>query len=443
MKCYSIRLWAGKHLAGLVLACILILMITDYLYYNQRVYPGVQVKSFSLGNMTVSEAEESLENLKMTFKGPRGEKISLSLAEMGVKPLVDIITYQAYQQGRDKKWPLTYLERIRLIRGVEVPLLHRVDEEKLTKSVDELKKHLEREPKDASFKIVNHNSKLVPEETGYRLEKELLMQKIISCLSQKEGDLLINVPVEEIPPDITVSGLEQMGITEEMGSYTTYFDATYENRAHNIGLAAEELDQYLLPPGELFSFNRLIGDTGPEDGYREALIIRGGDYTTGYGGGICQVSSTLYNAALLSNLKIVERNNHRFRAHYIKAGRDAAVYYGIYDLKFINNHDHHILINTGVKNGQITIAMVGTPLEEEIEIMTREIEFIDPPQRVEITSDLLWGEEEIIEGIPGGKVETFRIVQPPDNKKIKEKLSLDNYYPYPAVIRRGKKEPEQ
>lgn len=435
---FFLKRWISKHLIFLLLGTILFLSGADFFYYNQRLYPGISLKEINLGNKTLSEVESTVENLKMTFLGPEEKSESLFLRDMGIEPIKEEIIYQSYQMGRQRIWPFSYLDRLSLKKGSYILLLYNINREQLYKSVGNLINAFDKEPIDACFQIVDDTAQLNPEKSGFQVQKENLVHEILKNLEQKETSLQITVPGKEIPPDFTVSHFKEKGITQQIASFSTAFDASYKERVHNIELAASILNKYLIAPGEIFSFNQIVGDTTPDKGYQEALIIQGGEFATGYGGGVCQVSSTLYNAALLSNMQILDRHNHLFMAAYVSPGRDAAVSYGTYDLKFKNNRDHHILISTRVENGEITIAMVGDRFEEEVEIDTIYLNYIEPSLRMEVTSQLAPGEEEKIEGKPGGTIKVWRILHQTDGEKKEEMLSIDTYLPYPAIIRKGK-----
>ncbi|UNC93297.1 VanW family protein [Candidatus Contubernalis alkaliaceticus] len=438
MKIVLLKRGINKYFIFLLLGLILLLSGADYFYYNQRLYPGIYIKEINLGNKTLSEAENTVKNLQMTFWGPGEEKESLTLKNLGVEILNDEMIHQCYQMGRQRIWPFNYLDRLSLKKGSYISLPYKINDNQLYESVDNLINTFNRAPADAGFEIVKETAQLNPEKFGFQVQKENLVQEILKNLEQEETPLQITVPGTEITPDFTVSHFVEKGITQQMASFTTAFDASYEERVHNIELAASIINKHLIAPGDIFSFNQIVGDTTPDKGYKEALIIQGGEFTTGYGGGVCQVSSTLYNAALLSNMQILERHNHRFMAAYVSAGRDAAVSYGTYDLMFRNNRDHHILINTRVENGEITIAIVGGGLEEEVEIETNYLNYIEPSLRIEVTSQLAPGEEEKLKGKPGGTIKVWRIIQRPDGEKSEEILSVDTYLPYPAILRKGK-----
>ncbi len=141
-----------------------------------------------------------------------------------------------------------------------------------------------------------------------------------------------------------------------LASYTTNFDSGNVNRSTNVRLAAKSIDGTVIKPGKTFSFNKVVGERTAEAGYKQAIVFEGGQPVPGLGGGVCQVSSTLFNAALLSNMKISERHYHSATVSYVPLGRDATVAYGSKDFKFTNNLDTPIKIDTVYSsNGSLTM----------------------------------------------------------------------------------------
>jgi len=140
-------------------------------------------------------------------------------------------------------------------------------------------------------------------------------------------------------------------------SYTTKYNAKDANRTHNLKLAADVINGRIIMPGETFSFNEQTGDTNKEAGYKEAIVILKGKEIKGYGGGICQVSSTLYNAALGAELDIIERFAHGRQVFYVPEGLDATVAYGSVDLKFANTLDWPLIIVCEMGDGMLTVML--------------------------------------------------------------------------------------
>lgn len=141
---------------------------------------------------------------------------------------------------------------------------------------------------------------------------------------------------------------------EKLSEYTTTLGETYDGRVNNIILSSIAIDRIRIAPGEEFSFNDVVGVATPEKGYEKATIFLDGEKVKDYGGGICQVSSTLYNAALEAGLEITERHPHSMKVTYVPEGRDAATSMGSKDLKFINNFSFPIEINSYVGENTFT-----------------------------------------------------------------------------------------
>src|SRR5437660_9569865 len=156
-----------------------------------------------------------------------------------------------------------------------------------------------------------------------------------------------------------------MGVTGLVSSYTTYFGGV-PNRIHNVQLVARLVDGKLIGPGETFSFNGTTGERSAAKGFLEAPVIVNGELSTGLGGGVCQVSTTVFNAAYDAGLKITERTNHALYISHYPQGRDATVNYPDVDLKFVNDTGHWLLLRTWVGSSSLTVALYGTPLHRRV-----------------------------------------------------------------------------
>ena len=422
-----------------ILLCAFFLLFLDYLYFQHRIYPGVYLKSIHLGNKTFLGVEKTLQNAVITFVGPEGKSHSVPLAEIGILLDHREIFTAGYHQGRQKSHLTCYGERLKIMEeGVFIPFRYELDENAFLQGIASLAEALNREAENAHFLIGSSNKvEMVPEKDGYRINKERLVQLLEQNLTEPDTPLTIRVPYDTIPPQITVLSLKEKGIETLMSSFTTSFDPANTNRVHNIKLAASILHNYFLAPGEILSLNELFGDSTPEKGYREAPIIMGTELVPGYGGGLCQISTTLYNAALLADLDIIERHNHRLTVPYISPGRDATISYNTRDLKFRNNKEHYILIAAEVEGDKLTFRFFGRSIKQRIEISTNILAIFVPPVRYEINPELPPGKEEIIEGSPGYRVEVWKLVYEGNELKSREKISVDTYLPYATVIQQG------
>lgn len=144
---------------------------------------------------------------------------------------------------------------------------------------------------------------------------------------------------------------------EKISEFTTKFNKKNFGRAENIRLSAKAIDEKEIMPGETFSYNNTVGPTNKKNGYKMAQIFVKGKKKKGYGGGVCQVSSTLYNAVLAADLEIAERHSHSKKVYYVDEDKDAATAYGSIDFKFVNNKDYTIKINSYIYDDAITIVL--------------------------------------------------------------------------------------
>lgn len=192
------------------------------------------------------------------------------------------------------------------------------------------------------------------EVAGRELDEAKLGEAVIAAL---EGDGNADLPVHEAPKK--VSDEQLAAINEVRSEFTTKFSEGKVSRSSNIRTAAQKINGLVLAPGEQFSFNKVVGRRGPDTGFKVAGVYKNGKHDVDFGGGICQVSTTLYNAALVADLKIPKRQNHSMPVPYVPLGRDAAVDYNGVDLIIENNLDTPIALNAFVSSGQITFRILG------------------------------------------------------------------------------------
>ncbi len=198
--------------------------------------------------------------------------------------------------------------------------------------------------------IERETSRMVPEVQGKKIHTTLTIEKVLKA----EPDSWVSMVIIELDPAITVSLLEN--IVHQIGYYNTYIGGG-GGRAENIILGTSLIDNYLIPPGDVFSFNKTLGPITYERGFRYAPIISGGAIVPGLGGGLCQVASTLYNAVLEADLEVVERSPHSRPVGYVPRGRDATVSTYI-DFKFRNDTDSYILIDTSTAGYRINVSLL-------------------------------------------------------------------------------------
>ena len=280
---------------------------------------------------------------------------------------------------------------------------------------------------------------------GLKLDRAKLME-VISYIENREKNEYeeIMLPVEFITPEITKETLEYQLFRDTLASYTTYFNTNTENnynRSINIRLAAESIDGTLLLPGEEFSFNKVVGPRTAQRGYKTAHIFVAGQIQDGTGGGVCQVSTTLYNAVLRANLEVRERHNHMFTVGYVPLGHDAAVSYGYADLVFTNTTAHPLQIFAKVsQDNSLTFTIKSTNDYPGLKVKLATKTISTTPVKVIYIDDstLPTGTEKTIEnGMEGYVVDTYIRVYNNDILVREEKLHRSVYQMYPRKVLRG------
>ena len=264
-----------------------------------------------------------------------------------------------------------------------------------------------------------------------------------------EAKALLNEDKEkyEIPliitePSVTMVQIGSEAFPDLLATYSTKYDGANINRTNNLELACEKINDKIVLAGETFSYNKTLGARTIAAGYKEAKVYENGEVVDGIGGGICQVSSTLYNSVLMANMEIIERKNHQFVTSYTPAGRDATVVYGQTDFKFKNTRTYAIKIKATCSNGIITISIYG--IKEEIDctvsFSTETISTI--PYTVKYIDDntLTAGTEKVKQiGANGMITETYIIKTLNGTVVSKELLSKDTYNAMQRIILKGTK----
>lgn len=226
-----------------------------------------------------------------------------------------------------------------------------LSEDKVREIIKKYESNINKRPRNAS--IEPEKWEIVPEEPGKKVNAEKTMEAV---MNSKEGEK-VNLVVEDIKPEVTTERLKSEIV--EISSFSTTLLDRQANRVDNIEIAANSINCEKLMPGEEFSFNGVLGKRTGAKGYKKAPIIikteDGPKKGYGVGGGICQLSTTIYNAALKANLEITERHSHSKKVNYVPEGKDATVAYGSMDFKFRNNRQYPIIIKVELSNKTLTV----------------------------------------------------------------------------------------
>lgn len=325
------------------------------------------------------------------------------------------------------------------INGKEIGTLEIPIEEKEPEkiNIEKIREEIYQEPQNAYYE--ENPFKLYKEIEG--IDLKITIEEANKILEEEKEEYVI--PLTITKPEITINNLKNINFfPEQISKYTTMYDESNKNRTTNIKLASEKINGSILMPGETFSYNRTVGERTIKAGYKEASIYMNGKVVDGIGGGICQVSSTLYNAVLEANLEIVSRRNHYFITSYVSASRDATVSYGTIDFKFKNTRNYPIKISCTSQNGICQISIYGIKEETEYEVVIEdEITDIIPYTTKYIeTKKLNKGEEnEIQKGVNGYKSEAYKILKLNGQVVSKTLLSKDSYNSLQRIVEIGTK----
>lgn len=232
--------------------------------------------------------------------------------------------------------------------------------------IDNIYNQIYKEPVDAYY--TQDPFRIFPSENGLDFSISLDEAKKLLQENKQKDDNEYIIPLKTLYPNVTTNMIGTEAFPDLLSEFSTKYAASNRNRTTNLILAANKINGTVLMPGETFSYNKIVGERTIAAGYKEAPIYVSGRVEDGLGGGICQITTTLYNAVLFANLEIVERSNHQFVPSYANASRDATVVYGAIDFKFKNNRDYPIKIICSVSNGIANFKIFGLKTENDYEV---------------------------------------------------------------------------
>ncbi|MCW3795487.1 VanW family protein [Paenibacillus sp. LS1] len=449
------------HLTVIVLFSILLIGSASYgllyMYVNQPALP----KDIHVGGMPVEgknhkdvlhELEEKIKKLEdwpvtLELTEPDPKTMTYSAAQVGVNYNVNGFKCVIKELEEGGIWERAYAR------------YHLPKEFSLDMSYDlrSLQEHLnpawEKEtfgtPANAVRRITASDKvQYIPEKGVRRVDWDTLTSLIQTKLHQdfsvlnpdeKPAPLLIQVPLYTLKPEVTLDSLRQEGIDRKIIQFSTGLGNSSEGRIHNVNAAAEAINGMILPPDATFDYERVVRKAEKDYGFREAPVIVNGRLTPGIGGGICQVSSTVYNAALLTGLDIIERRNHSLPVKYLPKGLDATFASGAINFRFKNNTGKSLLIHAEVKNHQLMVKFFGTfPENVSYALESRTIETLSVPVKYVSSTVLPDGAQQVLQdGQPGYIVETVRTKRV-DGEVVESKtITRDTYKAQNRLIARS------
>ena len=302
-----------------------------------------------------------------------------------------------------------------------------------------LARRVNRPPRDATFAVSAGSIDVVPAARGRALDVVAARRAIARALFSTT-DRRATLAVHTTEPDRSTADAKAMGIAGVVGSYTTTYGGT-EGRLHNVRLVADLIDGALVAPGTRFSFNQTTGERNAAKGFAEAPVIINGELQNGIGGGVCQVSTTVFNAAFEAGLSIESRTNHALYISHYPLGRDATVNYPDIDLVFTNDTDRWLLLRTFVGTGSLTVNLYGTPQDRRVETETSPLRVEGKVPWKRIDDPTMFRGEKVVErfGAPPRSTSVTRRVYAADGTLMYDTTWSSHYVGEPTVVRLGTK----
>ncbi|MFT5875669.1 MAG: vancomycin resistance protein YoaR [Clostridium sp.] len=437
-----------------ILVLVGTITFTSYAYvkvnhWDSLILPMVKIEDEDLTGKTKEEAQKiivdkypSLVIKKKLDIVSDGKKYTLDYSKIDGKCKIDEAIEKAISYGRD----MSMFQKYKAISNPglkQIRITFEYNDEIVDQMLAKITKDINKEPVDATIKMgSNGELSITKEVAGKQLEVDKLKSDIKSKIN---GTLLaatisIVAPVSEVNSKVTETALK--AIDTRISSYSTNFGSSASGRATNIDLSTKSIDGTILMPGDVFSFNGVVGERTAARGYQTAGVIIGDKLEQGLGGGICQVSSTLYNAILSTEIVSVERIHHTISSRYIPKGQDATVDYGNLDYKFKNTYKYPIYIQGIIdsRNLQFNIYSNSTLTKRTYEIANEVLEVTEAKTETIQDPTKYEGEQEIIKvGYAGFKVKVTRKTYK-DGKLIGTKIiNNDTFHVINGIVKVGTK----
>ncbi len=417
---------------------------------STRIMDNISVGGVLLEGLNRQEAESKLKavigggikNHRLVFQRS-DQSWSYSYESLGIKPDIEDAVLRALNVGHS--WnPVTRYSTLKRLqqKGLKLTLQYSVDNAKTEAILAAVMNAAGKKPVDARLTIDNNGALTVqPHVNGFAVNMDNLQAQMQEI--NLFEDTVIILAGTEILPAVTTSGMEMLKPTGLVAATTTKFNPNITNRVNNIAIGAKAIHNTLLAPGEEFSFNKIVGPRTADRGFLDANVIVRGKFVLDVGGGICQVSSTLYNSVVKSGLTVTERSPHSLPVPYLPMGADATLVFGAKDFRFKNNTEKYLLIKSSLGRDNLTVQIVGDAAinyGKTVKIISERISQT-PFMTVRVPDPTLPQGEEKVDN-PGSKgyvVKVYKITTFKDGAATKELVNESRYKPHNRVILVGTK----
>jgi vancomycin resistance protein YoaR len=432
-------------LAAIPLVLLSALAVSTLMTLNQKnFYKGIVIEGVDVSGLNKYEAKTIVENeITEKFKDKtiilqyKEKSWPVKLSDVSYTFLTGKTLEDAYMLGRTG----SIFKRLQTIREMGTGVLEfssetEFDKEKLRRMLEGIKKEVDKQERDATIKYDKGEIKLTQHTVGTALDVDTNLKLIESRLRNRKFQDIGLIVVEKMP---RVRFEDLKDVNQVISLFTTTFNAGNVNRSYNIRLASSRMNNYLLMPGDIFSMDKTLGPRTTENGYRDAPIIFKNEFIEGTGGGVCQVTTTLYGTVLRAKAEVIERTPHSLPLGYVQPGQDATIAEGSIDFKFQNNFGHPILICSEVTGNKLTIKILGRKNDDYVIKLKSEILATYPPGKEEIIIDnsVPNGERVVVQRPKNGiRAAVYREIYNKNGELLsREKISEDTYKAQRARIK--------
>jgi vancomycin resistance protein YoaR len=431
--------------AGLSACAVLLAGLLYTISPHDRILQGVSVEGIAVGGLRPDAARTVLAQSVAPLLSDQivlsagGRTEAASIGTLGGTADWDRAVARAWSIGRAEalwhRWRARYTHACGQGADVAVPI--RWQDDPLRAGLQRFGSRCRLEPVPAHLEFADDGSfQIAPEVSGLCLDEEAAVS-VLRELAARPHVQQVELPMRTEPAQVTASDLAYVNC--KLAEFSTSLSGSSRNRIHNVALGADALSGQTLLPGEVFSFNKIVGPRLVSAGFREAPVYERGKVVPGTGGGTCQVSTTLYNLALLTPCEVIERSSHSMPVHYVPLGRDATVAYDSIDLKFKNTGRYPIYIFARVANRRCYMAAYGNDADKIDVRLTSSVLSTQPAATVTVEDPSLpAGEKEVaVKGNNGYVASVIREVWKDDVRIEREVLHTDRYTKHDRVERVG------
>ena len=443
----NIKKRIGIGVAIIICVILALVAIISADINGNKIVKNTYVNDISIGGMDKDQAKEKLEqvytlkNINLKYSDKMWD---LNPNELNISYNINDTIKNAYNANRDSYFFNNLSETLQSYFGKKNNIQIKLDysKDKIKENLEEISKEIDVQVQDAKLNISGSNISVEEEKYGITLNIDKTLKNILKEL--ESGKVEIELTVDTVEPQIKKEQLKEVDTL--LGSHSTKFKSSVVGRTTNIKLATDRTSNVLLMPGDTFSYNEHTGKRTVENGYKNAPVIVQGVMQEGIGGGVCQVSTTLYNAVLYSGLELVNNKNHSIPSSYAEKGRDATVTDGGIDFVFKNNYEYPVYVKNYVSGNYVTCQIYGSSKNKQNIQIATSLDGVSSAliKKVEDPTLPKGEEKELEKGRDAYTVSTFRIYKDSNGNIIKKVKVATSYYPKKqGVIAIGTKEEEQ